>query len=198
MKSRNWLIAALLIFAVVGTIWWKWPQEQVTSTQKGANQGKAAVTHADCREEEQAETGYCAPNFTLTSLDGKKVELYQNHGKPTFLNFWASWCEPCKREMPMLQKAYQKYKGQVNFLMVNATAFDDEKKMRDYVKQNGFNFPILLDPYRPKYVTTTQTHYGVLGFPMTFIVDAKGKIMYKHPGEMNQEVLDDIMQKLTN
>ncbi|SFJ05424.1 TlpA family protein disulfide reductase [Thermoflavimicrobium dichotomicum] len=199
MMKRNALILGLLAVAVGFTIWWSWPEtNKVTSTKQGMNGNKTASKKADCRGEEQADVGYCAPNFTLTSLDGKKVELYKNNGKPTFLNFWASWCGPCKNEMPLIEEAYKKYKDQVNFLMVNATAFDNEQKMKEYLKQNGFTFPVLLDPYQEKYVTISQTHYGVMGFPMTFIIDEQGRIVYKHTGEMNKEVIDDIMQRLSS
>lgn len=195
MNKKNGIILGLIIIAIVFTVWWSWPRDRVASNNPNQN---STATRADCRGEEQANVGYCAPNFTLNTIDGKKVELYENGGKPTIINFWASWCPPCKNEMPLFEEAYKKYKDQVNFLMLNATAFDKEEQMQAYLKEKGFTFPVLLDPYQEKYVTVSQTFYGVIAFPMTFVINEKGKIVYKHQGEVSSAVLDDIMDRLVN
>jgi thiol-disulfide isomerase/thioredoxin len=195
MNKKNGIILGLIAIAVVFTIWWGWPRDR--DVLNNSNQTNTA-TRADCRGEEKADVNYCAPNFTLNTLDGKKVELYENGGKPTIINFWASWCPPCKKEMPLFEEAYKEYKDQVNFLMLNATAFDKEEQMQTYLKEGGFTFPVLLDPYQEQYVTVSQTIYSVLAFPTTFVIDEKGKIVYKHQGEMSSAVLDDVMDRLVN
>ncbi len=109
------------------------------------------------------------------------MELAKNGGKPSFINIWASWCPPCKVEMPHIQEAYEKYGDRVNFLMVNLTETDDLDKMKDYLSTEGYTFPVLLDEKGE-----VADRYGVISIPVTYAVDDKGVIIHKQMGAMTR------------
>jgi thiol-disulfide isomerase/thioredoxin len=164
-------------------------KKEIASAEANCLKGKGKV---------RAEKGYCAPNFTLQTMDGKLVELYKNNGKPSVINFWASWCEPCRQEMPDLQKAFEKYKDRVNFLMVNETAMEeDEEAVYHFLQENRFAFPVLLDRLTADQKTVGMDQYGVLGVPMTFVVDPRGIITHKKIGMMTEREIDQVIQEIT-
>ncbi|SEN07965.1 TlpA family protein disulfide reductase [Lihuaxuella thermophila] len=208
MNMRNGLILVAVAVAVIATIWVNVPNGKdlpsvKTSPGKQSEwQKKGSISPAsNCLTGEgkvRAEKGYCAPNFTLQTMDGNRVELYKNDGKPSVINFWASWCEPCRKEMPDFQQAYEKYKGRVNFLMVNETAMEeDEEAVYHFLKENRFTFPVLLDRLTADQKTVGMDQYGVLGVPMTFVVDANGVITHKKIGMMTEGEIEQLMQAIT-
>jgi peroxiredoxin len=121
--------------------------------------------------------GHMAPNFVLENLDGKKVELKDFRGKGVLLNFWGSWCEPCKEEMPFLNAVYKKHMKGVVILGVN----DNESRytVNKFVQRNGIQFPILLDKDQ-----AVITAYDIGPLPTTFLINAKGEIVDKIVGQM--------------
>ncbi len=116
------------------------------------------------------EIGKLAPDFTLTGMDGQKVSLSDLRGKPVLLNFWASWCGPCRMEMPFLQKIYEKWTGK-DLVLLAINLQEEPTKVREFVESAGFTFPVLL---------TTGNEiplaYNIRGIPATFFVDADGVI----------------------
>jgi thiol-disulfide isomerase/thioredoxin len=170
-----------------------WPQEKSVSTER-----------TGCKEQTKlgivkAELGKCAPNFTLKTIDGKAVELYKNNGKPTVVNFWASWCPPCKEEMPYFQAAYDKYKDRVNFLMVNETTLEeDEEVVALFLEENQYTFPVLYDRSQPNNKTVGLDQYGVLGVPMTYVVAPDGKITHYFRGSVTKQQMEKLMAELTD
>lgn len=205
MNIRNGVILLIVIVAAIATIWVNLPNESSLKTNAGEQNNlqkkEVASAEANCvkgKGKVRAEKGYCAPNFTLQTMDGKLVELYKNNGKPSVINFWASWCEPCRQEMPDLQKAFEKYKDRVNFLMVNETAMEeDEEAVYHFLQKNRFAFPVLLDRLTADQKTVGMDQYGVLGVPMTFVVDAQGTIIHKKIGMMDEREIDQVMQEIT-
>ena len=121
--------------------------------------------------------GKVAPAFTLVSLDGKKVSLADYKGKPVLVNFWATWCGPCKLEMPWFEEFGQKYAGQG--LVVLGLAADDAGKpvIASTAKKSGVTYPILLADDK------VEEAYGGIDFlPETFYVDRSGKVMLQTAG----------------
>ena len=119
-----------------------------------------------------------APSFTLTLFDGKVVRLADFRGKAVLVNFWASWCVPCRAEAAALESAWQKYKDRgVVFLGVNIQ--DKEEDARAFMKEFGITYLNGRDASGKIVVD-----YGVWGIPETFFVDAQGRITYKHAGEL--------------
>jgi peroxiredoxin len=116
--------------------------------------------------------GFLAPDFTLDTLDGKKVALSELRGKIVIINLWATWCPPCRAEMPALENAYEQYKdSEVIVLGLNVTNQDSEKDIPPFVKEFGLTFPILLD--RDGSVSTL---YQLKALPTTYFVNREGII----------------------
>jgi len=119
-----------------------------------------------------AKVGQVAPEVTLKTLDGQKVPLSQYRGKVVVFNFWATWCPPCRAEMPSMERLYQQLQGlDVVILAVNAEA-DGETAVKEFLKDNPYNFTFLLDAD-----AEAQDSYSVFRFPETFIINKDGVIL---------------------
>ena len=128
-----------------------------------------------------------APDFTVTDAEGNAVKLSDFRGKGVVLNFWASWCGPCKSEMPHFQTAYEQYGEDVHFLMVNmSTAFGDSHSAAEQLlTENGYTFPVYYDT-----LTECAYSYGVTGIPMTFFIDKDGNLVSGKSGMISQADLE--------
>jgi len=116
--------------------------------------------------------GFLAPDFTAQSLSGEEVSLSSLKGKPVLINLWASWCLPCRKEMPALEQIYQDYRGEgFTILAVNATNQDQIEKVNTFVKEYQLNFLILLDENGE--ITNA---YQLSAFPTSFFISADGII----------------------
>ena len=136
--------------------------------------------------------GITAPDFTLPLLDGSgDLTLSSLRGKPVMLNFWASWCGPCKEEAPFLADGWRRWKSTgVVFLGVDAR--DSRKWARKFEEKYGIEYPSVVDTQG-----TWMGRYGVSGFPETFFIDAKGVIQAKWTGPMDRETIDQKLGELT-
>jgi peroxiredoxin len=136
-----------------------------------------------------AGTGGPAPTFTLSSNDGKSVSLAQYQGQVVMINFWASWCGPCREEFPLLDSIYRKY-NKLGFTMLGVNVEPDSKAANDWLKQTPVTFPILYDTD-----SKVSKLYEVAGMPSTVIIDRTGKVRVLHrgykPGDEN-EYMDSI------
>ena len=128
-----------------------------------------------------------APDFTVTDSDGNSVKLSDFRGKGVVLNFWASWCGPCKMEMPHFQAAYEQYGEDVHFLMVNmSTAFGDSRDDAAAVlEEGGYTFPVYYDD-----LSECAYGYGINASPVTVFIDADGNLVSAKTGAMNAADLD--------
>lgn len=116
--------------------------------------------------------GYTPPNFTLQTIGGAHLTLSDYRGQVILLNLWASWCPPCRAEMPTLEKIYQQYQQQGFMVLgLNATYQDDFPAVLDFVKDQGLSFPILLD--RDGEVSRL---YELRSLPTSFLIDRNGEI----------------------
>ncbi|MBT2664070.1 TlpA family protein disulfide reductase [Bacillus sp. ISL-4] len=118
--------------------------------------------------------GAKAPNFSLKTLDGKQVELSDYKGKKVMLNFWATWCPPCKKEMPDMEKYAQQAGDDVVVLAVN---IDPENDVQAFVEDNGITFTIPLDSQSAK--NPVNERYKILSIPTTYFIDKEGIIRNK-------------------
>ena len=123
-----------------------------------------------------------APNFTVYDLEGNEVNLSDFFGKPVIVNFWASWCGPCKMEMPDFQKAYDLYGGDISFIMVNMTDNSREtvEVAAEFIEGEGYTFPVYYDT-----AMEAAMVYGVTSIPQTYFIKADGTI-----GAYAQSMLD--------
>ena len=116
--------------------------------------------------------GFFAPDFSLNTLDGEQVSLSGLRGKVVLINFWATWCPPCKTEMPAIQAAYQAYRDQgLVVLAVNTTDQDEADAARQFAQSAGLTFPLLADVNGDAF-----RRYQVQALPTSFFVDRQGKI----------------------
>lgn len=112
-----------------------------------------------------------APGFTVVDGEGNKVALSDFIGKPVVLNFWASWCGPCKSEMPDFDDAFAQYGEEVQFLMVNCTGGRETvKTAQKFIQDNGYTFPVYFDTE-----SSASRAYGVSSIPATYFIDAQGR-----------------------
>src|SRR6201993_1635308 len=121
-------------------------------------------------------TGGPAPQFTLDARGGKEVSLAQYRGQVVMLNFWASWCGPCRQEMPLLESIYKKY-NKLGFTLLGVNVEPDSKAADDWLKDTPVTFPVGYD----KDSKVSQL-YAVSGMPSTVIIDRKGNLRYLHHG----------------
>jgi peroxiredoxin len=141
-------------------------------------------------KENVPEVGDRAPSFTLTTLEGKKRSLHDLQGKAVLLNFWATWCEPCRQEMPAMQTAYEKYQDQgLEIVAVNMA--ETEIAVSAFAQQYGLTFPIWMDKERE-----AVQLYGVGGIPSTLFVDASGVIRHKAKGALDLSQLEQYIDPI--
>lgn len=134
-----------------------------------------------------------APDLTVYTADGTAVKLSDFKGKPVVLNFWASWCGPCKSEMPAFEAAYQSMGGDVQFLMVNLTDGVSEtvETASAFLAEAGYTFPVFYDT-----AASANTAYDVSAIPATFFIDAEGCLVDSHTGAMDAATLQSHLDKI--
>jgi peroxiredoxin len=152
-----------------------------------ANTWEKTEISAQAGRETGTSIGAQAPDFELTTLQGDRVKLSDFRGKKVVLNFWATWCPPCRVEMPHMQRFYSEYKDR-NVVIVSVDAMHTEVSkvvVQAFADDWGLTFPVVLDT-----VGEVGKIYQVTAYPATYILDEQGIIRKKHPGAMDQEMLE--------
>ncbi len=134
--------------------------------------------------------GKLAPDFRLETLNGGTLKLSSFRGRPVIVNFWASWCVPCRDEAPWLEAAQEQYSAK-GLLFVGIVNNDTPKNARGFVKEFQLSYPNLIDPNGK-----VAVDYGVTGIPETFFVRRDGVIVYKKFGPFDPEELDSHIQEI--
>lgn len=182
----------IIFFLIIGAML-SWAIYDFTMTgTDSANQPNDVASSA--ASSESADTGLAvgktAPDFTLETLSGEQARLSDFRGKPVFVNFWATWCPPCRAEMPDMQKLYDN--EDIEILAVNLT---DTEKSEDgvatFVEEMGLTFPVLMDPKGD-----ISSAYNVKAYPTSYMIDAEGKISYIAYGAMNYNTMVQEYEKM--
>ena len=134
-----------------------------------------------------------APDFKVLDERGQSVSLSDYQGKPVIVNFWATWCPPCRSEMPAFDNAYKEYKRKIRFMMVNLTTWEETQSVstvKDFLLDNGYDFPAYFDTKGD-----AVKKYDVGSIPTTLFVDKNGDLVYKHTGMMSEAQLNDYIEE---
>ena len=182
------LLPALLLCAgcapLAGTETTAAPAETTAPAQTAPSTTEAATipTETDPPASEAADL---APDFTVCDKDGNPVSLYSLLGKPVVLNFWASWCGPCKSEMPEFDALYQELGDEVTFMMINVTTSEESKAdPEQLIADLGYTFPVYYD-----LEGEAVSVYGVSAFPTTFFIGAGGEAVAYAVGAIDGSTL---------
>lgn len=177
-KLAFWTLVSI---ALVGGSWLLYHHlsGQTDSTPSAAED---TGTPSDGSSEDTAEEKVEAPDFTVYDADGNAVSASDFAGKPMLINFWASWCSPCKGEMPDLETVYNEYKDNVVFLMVNMTDGSREttKTASAYIAEQGYSFPVYYDTDQ-----SAAYAYSVTSIPSNVFVDSDGFVYAGYRGALD-------------
>ena len=117
-----------------------------------------------------------APDFTLKSVDGPNIRLQEQRGRVVLVNFWATWCGPCRQEMPHLNRLYEKYRAS-GFVLLGVNIDEDQRNAIGLATKLGLKFPVLLDTDRK-----VSKLYDMSAMPATVLIDKDGRVKYLHRG----------------
>jgi peroxiredoxin len=117
-----------------------------------------------------------APDFTLRSLEGGNLRLKEQRGKVVLVNFWATWCAPCREEMPLLNKLFEKYRAS-GFTLLGVNVDEDGRNAANLAGQLGVKFPVLLDSDK-----AVSKAYALSAMPSTLLIDRDGRVRHVHQG----------------
>lgn len=140
-------------------------------------------------QEEATEEPYYAPDFTIESLDGSSYTLSDLRGQVVIVNFWATWCVPCREEMPELQLIAETYADELIVLGINQRESVD--LVQEYIQEIGVSFPILINP-----PDDVLLNYQVMNLPQTLIVAPDGELVYRQFGALNFDEFSEILESL--
>ena len=202
MENRKKLIILVLVFVLL-MVGAGFLYNRLSNNAEGLNGGlgigstnedddKADDSEATDDSEEEKEK-ITAPDFKIYDGDGNEYTMADFAGKPVVLNFWASWCGPCKSEMPDFEEVYNEYKDDVNFVMINSTDGSREtvKSASEFIDENGYTFPVYYDTE-----FSASSVYGATALPTTFVIDEDGFVFGYNPGVLSGEVLSEALDKL--
>lgn len=154
----------------------------ISKSPPEANTGVTDLTQAPI-------AGYLAPQFSLQTTLGESITLAEYNGKPVVLNFWASWCPPCRAEIPHFQAVSKKYNGQAVILGIDQG--EPASIVSDFANAMGVSYPLLLDTD-----SSANRLYGVTALPTTIFIDRDGVISEVYTGIANQAILEDRIEQL--
>lgn len=181
--------------------------EEETGAAESNAEGKAQAAESDTEEEadsrenasgqsdSQPDTA-AAPDFTLTDQYGREHTLSDYQGKTVFLNFWATWCPPCRGEMPHIQQLYEDYgenEGDLIVLGIAAPGYGEEgsiEEIAEFLEENEYTFPVVMDETAEMFYW-----YGITAFPTTFMIDAQGNVYGYVQGAMTGDIMESIVQQ---
>jgi len=135
-------------------------------------------------------SGNFAPDFTVTDIDGRKLTLSDYKGKVVLLDFWATWCAPCREEIPHFVEMQAKY-GPRGFQVIGISMDDDAKPVREFYQQYKLNYPVAVGDDK-----LAERFGGMLGLPVNFIIDREGRIHAKYTGATDVAMFDQSVSEL--
>ncbi|WP_336774945.1 TlpA family protein disulfide reductase [Paenibacillus sp. MMO-58] len=169
MRKSTWILIGAVVAFVLLSFY---------VTQNYSIKTDAAASAAETKTEAAKEP---AIDFTLKDLDGKEVTLSGLKGKPVYINFWATWCKWCDKEMPALEKVYEDYKDK-GLVVLSVDVGEEHGEVAKYIAEKQYHFPVVLDS--DKSVTYA---YGIKSIPVSILVNESGNVVYRKVGHMTEE-----------
>jgi len=190
--KKTLVLSALLALVIAGAYFlYGYLSENYAGDRISIIEEEAEVTKSDGTEPEEEsenseEVSYLAPDFTVTDMDGNSVSLSDKFGKPIIVNFWASWCPPCKSEMPDFEEAFKEYGDEITFMMVNMTGGRETvESAKSFIEKSTYSFPVYFDTDSQAAMT-----YGVSSIPQTIFIDKDGNLTAYAQGMIDKNALD--------
>lgn len=176
------LIASMLVLVVIlGSITWILATRPVDTPMVSAG-----------TLEEAPRVGALAPGFQLIDVRvNQTLKLEALRGKPVFINFWGTWCPPCRAEMPEMQKVYDKYKGQIEMIGISMGPRDDPGGVKSFVDQGNYTWTFIHDPD-----FEVATRYQAFSIPISYFIDKRGVISSVHIGAMNSRQMETYLEQI--
>lgn len=187
---------AIFIVIVVGVLGWV-GYDFISSNDDSGSDGKITSLPTAGQEGEVIESdevglerGMIAPDFELKTLDGESAKLSDFRGERVMLNFWATWCPPCRAEMPDMQKFHEN--KDVQILAVNLIDTESNpERVPKFLDELGLTFPVLLDEG-----SNVSTDYNIVAYPTSFMIDSNGRIQFKAMGAINYDIMIQEFEKM--
>ncbi|MBC2581814.1 TlpA disulfide reductase family protein [Clostridium sp. DJ247] len=197
MKKIICLLVLVLVF--VGAFY------EVKNFNNSLNNKKSSQQNSTASTSNVSSTGIDtnafnlkAADFKLKDLEGNYVSLSDLKGKKVFLNFWASWCPPCKAEMPDIEKIYEENQDK-DLVIVTINLGEDVNTAKSFIDKNNYKFKVLLDFDPSVAIDSNQSvaiKYNITSIPTSFFIDKNGLITAKHVGSMTYEQMKDYINKI--
>ena len=194
MKKIIWPLVAVLVFGIsIYTVADynknKGKDLDITSNENSNTNNKTPNDDSSTDKSDDADK-IAALNFKLKDLNGKEVSLSDFKGKKVFLNFWASWCPPCKAEMPDIENLYVETKDS-DLVILTVNLGEDKTTAKSFIDKNKYNFTVLLDLDQ-----STAKQYNIAAIPTSFFIDKEGNIVSTIKGGMTLEQMKTHISKL--
>ena len=181
------ILAAVVLFVGVYALYHKLSGEYGLQTVPDSVAGEVTSTDqpGTVSDTESQQKVYPAPDFIMLDAEGEEVSLSDFFGKPIVLNFWASWCPPCKAELPDFDKVCKERKD-IQFIMLNVADGQSETvaSAKKYIEGEGYSFPVYFDT-----MLEGSSKYGASSIPMTFFINAKGEVVTYASGMIDEQTL---------
>ena len=189
-KNKNILIILLVLLIFLGVSYFLYDTlsnkfKPIASNLQEENKSAEEVKES---EKNNKEEKIKAIDFTVINDNNEEVNLSDYYGKPIVINFWASWCGPCKGEMPDFNEVYKELGEEVEFLMINMTDGNQEtlEKAKSYIDEEKFEFPVLYDTE-----INAANSYAVQSIPTTYFIDSEGYIVARAVGAIDKETIKE-------
>ncbi len=183
VNSRpGWLVLGLCAIVLLGLLTSQGCTSSAQDIRNGQETGQSELPPAP-------RVGRLAPDFTLTDLEGNSVTLSDFRGNAVFINFWATWCPPCRAEMPEIEAIYQEYKDK-DVVVIGVDLLEAEDVVRQYVQKGGFSWVFVFD-------TTGEVadNYAITAIPTSFFLDKEGIIQAVNIGAMTKRAMESQLAK---
>lgn len=195
MKKFLFVLAITLLFGISIYTMINYNKNKTINSENLNKNSNSTVENSSDKiaiENPQTPTKQKSIDFKLKDLNGKEVSLNDFKGKNVLLNFWATWCPPCKAEMPDIEKFYQENKNS-DLVILAVNLGEDKQTVKSFIDKNKYNFDILLDSNQD-----VATKYNIVSIPTSFFIDKEGNIVSKKIGAMTIEEMKSYVNSLSN